>query len=61
MNKPIKSKINWSGALISIIGLLAVSNVIPREAEEHLTELAMIFTGPAIIAFRTWFTEKKDV
>ena len=56
MNKPIKSKINYTGGVISIIGLIAAYDVIPPEAEEHMVELAMIGVGPLIIVFRTWFT-----
>ena len=59
MNKPIKSKINYTGAVISIIGLIAAYDLIPPKAEEHMVELAMIGVGPLIIVFRTWFTGNK--
>ena len=59
MNEPHKSKINYTGGVISIIGLIAAYDLIPPKAEEHMVELAMIGVGPLIIVFRTWFTENK--
>lgn len=59
MNEPHKSKINYTAAAISIIGLIAAYDLIPPKAEEHMVELAMIGVGPLIIVFRTWFTGNK--
>ncbi|MCK4500987.1 hypothetical protein KAU11_10860, partial [Candidatus Babeliales bacterium] len=59
MNEPHKSKINWTAAVISVIGLVAAYDVIPPKAEEHLVEIAMIGVGPIIIVFRTYFTGRK--
>lgn len=59
MNEPHKSKINYTGAAISIIGLVAAYDLIPPKAEEHLVEIAMIGVGPIIIVFRTYFTGRK--
>ena len=52
----MKSKLNATGLIISIIGLVAAYDLIPREAEEHMTEIAMMVTGPAVIVFRKYFT-----
>jgi len=59
MNSPVKSKINATALVISIIGLLAGLDLFPAKVEEHLVEIAMIITGPAIIVFRSFFTGDK--
>lgn len=59
MNEPIKSKINYTGLVIAAIGVAAGFDLIPAKVEEHLVEIAMIVTGPLIIVFRTWFTNKE--
>lgn len=59
VNKPVKSKINWTALVMALIGLAATFDLIPAEAEEDVVTVTMI-AGPALIGvFRTWFTEPK--
>jgi len=60
MNAPLKSKINYTGLVIAIIGVVASLDLMPPKMEEHLVEIAMILTGPLVIVFRTYFTGNKD-
>lgn len=59
MNTPLKSKINYTGLVIAVIGVIASLDLMPAEMEEHLVEIAMILTGPLVIVFRTYFTGDK--
>ena len=59
MNDPLQSKINFTGLVIALIGVVASLDLLPPEMEEHLVEVAMILTGPLVIVFRTYFTGNK--
>lgn len=59
MNSAATSKINWTAAVIAIIGILVVSGVIPKGYEMHVVSLTTIFMPSLIIVFRTWFTDKR--
>ena len=59
MNDPLQSKINFTGLVIALIGVIASLDLLPPEMEEHLVEIAMILTGPLVIIFRTYFTGDK--
>ena len=61
MNTPLKSKINYSGLLIAVLGTASYYDVIPKGAEFHIAEIVMIVGGAAIMVFRTYFTDKGDV
>lgn len=59
MNTPARSKINWTALAVALVGIAAAFDLVPPEAEKHLTEIAMIL-GPALImVWRTWFTGPK--
>ena len=60
MNKPIRSKINWTSLIVAFIGLLAAMDYFSPEVEEQLVEITMLAAPSLIIVFRTWFTEKKN-
>ena len=60
MNTALKSKINYTGLVIALIGVIASLDLIPAAMEEHLVEIAMMLTGPLVIVFRTYFTGNKD-
>ena len=60
INKPIRSKLNATGLIISAIGVIAAYDLMPPEAEEHFTEIAMMVTGPLVIVLRSFFTGNKD-
>lgn len=58
-NSPLKSKINWTGLFIQIVGLLVIFKLLPPEMERPIVEITLIL-GPAIIqVWRSWFTNKK--
>ena len=58
MNSPAQSKINWTAAIMAIIGILIALDILPPEIEEPLTALALT-VGPVLIGtFRTWYTDK---
>lgn len=58
MNHPSVSKINWTAAMIAVVGILVVAGVIPKGYEVHVVSLITIFMPTLIIVFRTWFTDK---
>ena len=56
MNKPVKSKINYTALIMAVVGILVGLDVIPPDIEEDVIQVTLI-GGPALIAvFRTWFT-----
>jgi hypothetical protein len=56
VNKPSRSKINWTALLIQFVALLAIFDVIPAAAEQPILEISAL-VGPALIQFfRTWHT-----
>lgn len=58
--KPTRSKINWTGLFIQVVGLLVIFNLIPAEMEQPIVEITLIL-GPAIIqVWRTWFTDRRE-
>jgi len=56
---PFLSKINWTGFIGGLIGVLASVNVIPEAMQEQVTEAALIVMGVLIPILRTWFTSAK--
>ena len=60
MNSALKSKINWTSLVIAGFGVAIAFDLIPYQAEEHITTIVTI-AGPALImVWRTWFTGNKD-
>ena len=53
-NPPMKSKINYTGLAIALIGVGAAADFIPKAYEEHLVEIVLILGGPLVMYFRTW-------
>jgi hypothetical protein len=60
MNHPTRSKINYTSLLMALLGLAMAYGLIPQEAQEPLTEIALIVGPTLIFTFRTWFTGGKD-
>ena len=56
---PWLSKINITGLIGAVIGVLASVNVIPEAMQEQVTEAALIVMGVLIPILRTWFTSAK--
>lgn len=60
MNKPTRSKINYTSLLIALVGVASALGHIPPEMEKPLTDLAMIAGPLLIMTFRTWFTGPRE-
>ena len=60
MNSLTTSKINWTALVMALFGVAVAFDLIPRDAEEPLTQVVLI-AGPVLIAtFRTWYTGNKE-
>ena len=59
MNKPTRSKINWTALLMALVGLAISFDLVPEQAREPLTEITMILGPSLVVVFRTWFTGPK--
>lgn len=56
---PWLSKINWTGFIGGLIGVMAAIGAIPATMQEQVTEAALIVMGVLIPILRTWFTDAK--
>lgn len=59
VKSPFLSKINWTGFIGGLIGVLAAIGAIPATMQEQVTEAALIVMGVLIPILRTWFTDAK--
>ena len=60
MNRPSRSKINWTAGAIALANIGFLLFEVPREYHIHITALIGVLMPALIIVFRTWFTEKKN-
>lgn len=54
-----ESKLNWTGLLSFIIGLLSFYDIIPAGSEQKFLETALMVFGALVPVLRTYFTETK--
>lgn len=59
INSPVASKINWTALVMALVGLAVAFDVVPADAREPMTEIALILGPVAVMTFRTWFTAPK--
>lgn len=55
----VSSKTVWTGLIAIVIGALANRNIIPAEAQEAVTEAALMIFGGATIVWRVFYTNAK--
>ena len=60
MNKPTRSKINYTAVLVQITTILFIAGVIPAEFQEPVIALIGLVAPTVIQVFRTWFTGPKS-
>lgn len=62
MNKPAKSKINYTAAFQAAVNVgvyfLANNGIIPQDAVVDALVIGNTFSAMLIATFRTWFTSK---
>ena len=54
-----ESKLNWTGLVSFVIGVLAFYDVIPAGSEQRILETALMVGGALVPVLRTFFTDTK--
>jgi len=54
-----ESKLNWTGLLSFIIGVLSFYDIIPAGSEQKFLETALMVFGALVPVLRTYFTDTK--
>lgn len=59
MNRPTKSKINWTALVTQLVTIAFLAGLIPPKYETAVIAIIGIVTPALVQVFRTWFTGPK--